>query len=57
MNYRNLFDPETRLMRGRNRNGAFMSPFSPLKWGDAFTEGNSWHYTWTFFTTRRGWSI
>ena len=23
---------------------------SPLsKWGDAFTEGNSWHYTWSVF--------
>ena len=54
MNYRNLFDPETRLMRGRNRNGAFMSPFSPLKWGDAFTEGNSWHYTWSVFHDPQG---
>lgn len=49
MNYRNLFDPETRLMRGKNRDGQFMKPFSPLKWGDAFTEGNSWHYTWSVF--------
>ena len=54
MNYRNLFDPETRLMRGRNRSGAFMSPFSPLKWGDAFTEGNSWHYTWSVFHDPQG---
>jgi predicted alpha-1,2-mannosidase len=49
LNYRNLFDKETRLMRGKKENGAFMSPFSPLKWGDAFTEGNSWHYTWSVF--------
>jgi len=41
-NYRNLFDPETKLMRGRNRDGSFQSPFNPFKWGDAFTEGNSW---------------
>ena len=41
-------------MRGRNRNGAFMSPFSPLKWGDAFTEGNSWHYTWSVFHDPQG---
>ena len=53
MNYRNLFDPETRLMRGRNQDGTFMKPFSPLKWGDAFTEGNSWHYTWSVFHDRR----
>jgi predicted alpha-1,2-mannosidase len=48
-NYRNLFDPETKLMRGRNEDGTFQSPFNPLKWGDAFTEGNSLHYTWSVF--------
>lgn len=48
-NYRNLFDPETKLMRGRNKDGSFQSPFNPFKWGDAFTEGNSWHYTWSVF--------
>ena len=48
-NYKNMFDPETRLMRGRNEDGTFQSPFSPYKWGDAFTEGNSWHYTWSVF--------
>ena len=47
MNYRNVFDKESKLMRGRNENGQFQSPFSPLKWGDAFTEGNSWHYSWS----------
>ncbi|MFA5210713.1 MAG: GH92 family glycosyl hydrolase, partial [Proteiniphilum sp.] len=45
-NYRNLYSPEHKLMRGRNKDGSFQSPFSPTKWGDAFTEGNSWHYTW-----------
>lgn len=48
-NYRNVFDPETKLMRGRNKDGSFQSPFNPFKWGDAFTEGNSWHYTWSVF--------
>lgn len=48
-NYRNLFDPETRLMRGRNGDGSFQKPFSPYKWGDAYTEGNAWHYTWSVF--------
>ena len=54
MNYRNLFDKETSLMRGRNADGEFQSPFSPLKWGDAFTEGNSWHYTWSVFHDPQG---
>lgn len=54
MNYKHLFDPETKLMRGKNQDGSFMTPFSPLKWGDAFTEGNSWHYTWSVFHDPQG---
>ena len=34
--------------------GTFQSPFNPLKWGDAFTEGNSWHYTWSVFHDPQG---
>jgi len=49
MNYKHLFDPSTGLMRGKNADGTFQSPFSPFKWGGAFTEGNSWHYTWSVF--------
>lgn len=54
MNYKNLFDPESKLMRGKNEDGTFQSPFSPLKWGDAFTEGNSWHYSWSVFHDPQG---
>lgn len=54
MNYKNLFDSETKLMRGKKENGEFMKPFSPLKWGDAFTEGNSWHYTWSVLHDPQG---
>lgn len=53
-NYKNVFDKETNLMRGRNKDGKFQSPFSPLKWGDAFTEGNAWHYTWSVFHDPQG---
>ncbi|QJD77942.1 GH92 family glycosyl hydrolase [Spirosoma rhododendri] len=53
-NYRNLFDPSTKLMRGKNENGTFQSLFNPFKWGDAFTEGNSWHYTWSVFHDVQG---
>ncbi len=49
MNYKNVFDPGRKLMRGKNLDGSFQSPFSPYKWGDAFTEGNSWHYSWSVF--------
>ena len=54
-NYRNVFDSETNLMRGRNSDGTFQTPFNPLKWGDAFTEGNSWAlYLVCFFMIYRG---
>jgi len=53
-NYKNLFDPEHKLMRGKNQDGSFQSPFSPFKWGDAFTEGNSWHYSWSVFHDIQG---
>ena len=49
MNYRNLFNPKYNLMQGRKENGEFSEPFSPFKWGGDFTEGNSWHYTWSVF--------
>ena len=48
-NWKNVFDPSHNLMRGRNEDGSFQEPFSPYKWGDAFTEGNAWHYTWSVF--------
>ena len=48
-NWKNVFDPSHNLMRGRNKDGSFQEPFSPYKWGDAFTEGNAWHYTWSVF--------
>ena len=54
MNYKNVFDKESLLMRGRNKDGQFQVPFSPLKWGDAFTEGNSWHYSWSVFHDPQG---
>jgi len=53
-NYKNHFDPSTGLMRGRNKNGQLQSPFNPFKWGDAFTEGNSWHYTWAVVNDVQG---
>lgn len=48
-NFQKVIDPETKLARGRNQDGSFQTPFNPFKWGDAFTEGNSWHYTWSVF--------
>lgn len=53
-NYKNLFDPSTGLMRGKNKDGSWQTPFNPFKWGDAFTEGNSWHYSWSVFHDVQG---
>ncbi len=52
--YRNVFDPSTGFMRGKNRDGSWQSPFVPEKWGDAFTEGCAWHYTWSVFHDPQG---
>ncbi|MBP1650393.1 MAG: alpha-1,2-mannosidase [Bacteroidetes bacterium] len=53
-NYRNVYDAESKLMRGKNEDGKFQTPFNPTKWGDAFTEGNSWHYSWSVFHDVQG---
>lgn len=50
--YRNLFDRTSGLMRGKNSDGKWVTPFDKLKnshAGDAggdYTEGNAWHYSW-----------
>lgn len=36
-------------MSGRNADGTFQANFDPVRWWDAFTEGNSWHYSWSVF--------
>ena len=51
-NYKNVFDPDTKFMRGRDSKGNWRSPFDPVKLnhgGDSgydYTEGNAWQYTW-----------
>ena len=48
-NYKNVFDTSVNFMRGRNADGAWVSNFDPYEWGGAFTEGNSWHWSWSVF--------
>lgn len=50
--YKNLFDPETKLMRGKDSKGEWRAPFNPFylchggtRGGD-YTEGNAWQYSW-----------
>ena len=54
LNYKKLYNPEIGLMSGRNKDGSFPANFNPFKWGDAFTEGNSWHYSWSVFHDIQG---
>lgn len=49
MNYKNVFNPEFKLMSGRGKDGSFPKNFNPFKWGGDFTEGNSLHYSWSVF--------
>jgi len=48
-NYKNLFYEKYKLMAGKDSKGNFRSDFNPFAWGGDFTEGNSWHYTWSVF--------
>lgn len=54
LSYQTLIDPETKFMRGRDINGNWRTPFSPIAyqgpgsvhgWGD-ITEGFTLQYTW-----------
>jgi predicted alpha-1,2-mannosidase len=53
-NYRKLYDTQSGWMRGRNKDGSWSTPFSPYKWGDAFTEGNALHYSWSVMQDVQG---
>ena len=54
LNYKNLFNKPFNLMSGREANGHFQPNFEPVKWWDTFTEGNSWHYSWSVFHDVQG---
>lgn len=45
-NYKNVFDPEVKMMRGRNADGTWETPFDEFYWGGAFIEGSSWQCGW-----------
>lgn len=54
LNYKNTFNKKFNMMSGRNEDGSFPDNFKPVNWWDAFTEGNSWHYTWSVFHDMNG---
>lgn len=50
--YKNLYDTETKFMRGKDSYGRWREPFYPIKIMHAgssngdYTEANAWQYTW-----------
>ncbi|MDR0505751.1 MAG: GH92 family glycosyl hydrolase [Dysgonamonadaceae bacterium] len=50
--YKNLFDPESKLMHGKDSKGDWRYPFNKFVLSHAgtaggdYTEGNAWQYTW-----------
>lgn len=54
MNYKNLYNPKHQLMAGRADDGTFSDTFNPTDWSRDFTEGNSWHYSWSVFHDPQG---
>ena len=41
-NYKNIFDPESGFMRGRDKAGKMAEFFDPCAWGGEYTEGSAW---------------
>lgn len=49
-NYKNLFDPATGFMRGKDENGNFRDEeFDPYAWGRDYTEGSAWQSSFAVY--------
>lgn len=46
-NYRNLYYPEHGFMWAKDAHGKWRDNFDATEWGGPFTEGSSWHWTWS----------
>ena len=47
LNYRNLYYPDYGFMWAKDANGKWRDAFDSTEWGGPFTEGSSWHWTWS----------
>ena len=45
-NWRNIYDPETKFLRGKHADGSWLEPFDPVQWGDPYVEGSAWQHRW-----------
>jgi len=47
-NYRNVFDPQTKFMRGKKSDGTWLTPFNPIEYyRNDYTEADAWQYSFT----------
>lgn len=54
LNYKNLYDGQTRLMRAKDANGKWIGAFDPSGWTREYTEGNAWHWSFCVFHDPQG---
>jgi len=47
--YRNIFDAESGLMRGKHADGTFRTPFVPDCWGLDYCEGSAWQNSFAVY--------
>jgi predicted alpha-1,2-mannosidase len=45
-NWRNVFDPGTRFLRGKHANSQWLEPFDQFAWGSPYVEGSAWQHRW-----------
>ncbi|MES2463602.1 MAG: GH92 family glycosyl hydrolase [Armatimonadota bacterium] len=44
--WRNVYDPAVGMMRGRNSDGSWRTPWDQFEWGGPFVEGGTWQHSW-----------
>lgn len=54
MNYKNVYNPQHKLMSGKDDKGIFNPNFNPADWSGEFCEGNSWHWSFCVFHDPQG---
>jgi len=47
MNYKNLYNSQTRFMQPKDSKGNFLAPFDPKEYSRHITESNGWQYFWS----------
>lgn len=44
-NFKNIYNSEAGMMRGRNADGSWQTPFREFEWGGPFIEGGTWQHS------------